>query len=231
MSMLDQRPSTDRAHVYRALAGVFRTPHPGRLEKLRSRDLPALCEAVGRLGAESDLLEVTDDLARLMDETNVEELEQSYHDTFEPTGGLRCAPHETSHAADSPQEALVRTFQLADIAGFYRAFGVEVTPETERVDHISVELEFMHLLALKEALAEAQENLEGVAICRDAARSFLREHLVGAQFAGFIPYDDDLRAAELGGRPAAGASQSAGAAVAEVVGVLEVKHLERKESA
>lgn len=177
MPMLDQRSSTDRAHVYITLAGVFRTPEPRRLEMLRSQHLPALCEAVGRLGAEGDLVEVTDDLARLMDKASVEELEQSYHDTFEASGGLRCAPHETSHAADSPQEALVKTFQLADIAGFYRAFGVEIAPETERVDHISAELEFMHLLAVKEALAEAQENLEGVEICRDAARSFLRDHL------------------------------------------------------
>ena len=50
MPMLEEHPSTDRAHVYRALAGVFRTPHPGRLERLRSRDLPRLCEAVGRIG-------------------------------------------------------------------------------------------------------------------------------------------------------------------------------------
>ena len=54
----------------------------------------------------------------------------------------------------------------------------------------------------------------------EADKAFLQEHLVGTQFAGFIPYDDDLRAAELRGQPAAGASQSAGAAVAQVVGVL-----------
>jgi TorA maturation chaperone TorD len=54
---------------------------------------------------------------------------------------------------------------------------VEIAPETERVDHISAELEFMHLLAVKEAFAEVQENLEGAEICRDAARLFLQDHL------------------------------------------------------
>ena len=54
---------------------------------------------------------------------------------------------------------------------------MEVVPESERVDHIAAELEFMHLLAVKEIVAEAEYNHEGAAICRDAARSFLKDHI------------------------------------------------------
>jgi len=48
----------------------------------------------------------------------------------------------------------------------------------ERHDHLCIELEFMSVLAAKEAYA-IQQNLdaEPLAIVRDAQRDFLREHL------------------------------------------------------
>jgi TorA maturation chaperone TorD len=165
MTAREPRASADRARIYRALAGLFRTPDAVLLKKLRGEYLPELREALGRLGADDALAEAADQLTHLLGQTCVEELGRSYQDTFEASGGSRCAPNETSHAAESPQEALLRTFQLADIAGFYRAFGVEAVPESERVDHIAIELEFMHLLAVKEAVAQ------------DAASAFLRDHL------------------------------------------------------
>ena len=177
MTALEHFESADRARVYRTLAGLFRAPNDGLVERLQRVDLPQLRKALYRLGGEDDLLEAAECLARLLDEAQLQELTRSYNDAFDASGGLRCSPHETSHAPDTPQEALVRTFQLADIAGFYRAFGVEVVPETERVDHISAELEFMHLLAVKAALAQAEDDLEGARICRNAARSFLVDHL------------------------------------------------------
>jgi TorA maturation chaperone TorD len=73
---------------------------------------------------------------------------------------------------------MVKSFELADIAGFYRAFGVEITPGTERPDHIAVELEFMHLLAVKEVVAAGREDGgEHARICRDARATFFRDHL------------------------------------------------------
>jgi TorA maturation chaperone TorD len=79
---------------------------------------------------------------------------------------------------ERPGAALVRTFELADVAGFYRAFGVELRPGTERPDHLGAELEFMQLLAAKEALALGDEgDGERAELCREAARAFLRDHL------------------------------------------------------
>ncbi|MEK7326009.1 MAG: molecular chaperone TorD family protein, partial [Chloroflexota bacterium] len=68
--------------------------------------------------------------------------------------------------------------EMADIAGFYRAFGFNIGGKVrERPDHISAELEFMHVLALKEAYAAERDVLEHVEICIDAQRKFLQEHL------------------------------------------------------
>ncbi len=67
---------------------------------------------------------------------------------------------------------------LADIAGFYRAFGLEpCETRRERPDHIAVELEFMHVLSIKEAYALAQGWGEKAGICREAQSAFLRDHL------------------------------------------------------
>ena len=174
---LNRSPNVERARVYRALARLFHFPSEGLVVDLRERQVPELRNALDRLQADEKLLEPVARLAKRIVDVDPRELERSYERTFEAPGDLRCFPHETAHAPEKPVEAMLSTFQLADIAGFYRAFGVEIAPETERVDHISAELEFMHLLAVKEALAEAQENPEGVEICRDAARSFLRDHL------------------------------------------------------
>jgi DMSO reductase family type II enzyme chaperone len=167
----------ERARVYRTLAKLFQPPSPSAVAELRARELPELRSALIHLGCEENLLEVQELLSKRMGETEARELERSYEQTFEPSGGLQCPPHETAHTVEKAQEAMLRTFQLADIAGFYRAFAVEIVPGTERVDHIAAELEFMHLLAVKEAVAEADGRPEQAGICRDAARAFLSEHL------------------------------------------------------
>ena len=65
---------------------------------------------------------------------------------------------------------------LADIAGFYRAFGLELVV-SERPDHLALELEFMSVLAYKEALAGQNNLAEQAEICRDAQKKFLEAHL------------------------------------------------------
>ncbi|OFW29594.1 MAG: hypothetical protein A3H97_01485 [Acidobacteria bacterium RIFCSPLOWO2_02_FULL_65_29] len=96
---------------------------------------------------------------------------------------------ETEYGADNifhqPQ-------QLADISGYYLAFGLRpfVASET-RVDHIACELEFMDFLNRKQALLAASDDLqsppdlETAEATRLAERAFLREHLArfGRAFA------------------------------------------------
>ncbi len=80
---------------------------------------------------------------------------------------------------DIKADPLFQPHRLADLAAFYRAFGMEPGAESgERHDHLSVELEFMSVLTAQEAgLQGAAAGHEAVAVCRDAQRKFLREHL------------------------------------------------------
>lgn len=176
--------SQDRARVYRALAQVFRVPDVATIREACERDLPELCQAMERLTSESSSEEIT----RLLGEARtlydvfaaaqLEELRAGHYRAFDESSGTRCAPTEMDQLGGVPQLELTRTFEMADVAGFYKAFGVEVGDTGERVDHIAVELEFMNLLAVKESIA-LQEEGEGehAEICRNASRVFLRDHL------------------------------------------------------
>lgn len=67
------------------------------------------------------------------------------------------------------------TFQMADIAGFYRAFGFEASGE--RPDHVVPELEFLALLLMKEAYARISGDAEGAEVCASARGKFVAQHL------------------------------------------------------
>jgi len=90
-----------------------------------------------------------------------------------------CPPCETDWC---PQTfPIFRSQQLADVAGFYRAFGLEPSRDRpERHDHVALELEFMAWLLAKQrhALqAGGPEADERAAVCRDAQRRFVQDHL------------------------------------------------------
>ena len=67
---------------------------------------------------------------------------------------------------------------MGDIAGFYKAFGVELSQDVhERMDHLSVELEFMHFLAYKESYARCHDGPEKTQIVVDAQKKFIKDHI------------------------------------------------------
>lgn len=65
-----------------------------------------------------------------------------------------------------------RSNYLADISGFYKAFGLEA--QGDRPDALSSELEFMHYLIFKEINAPEDEK---AAICLDAQKKFFVEYV------------------------------------------------------
>lgn len=65
-----------------------------------------------------------------------------------------------------------RSNNLSDIAGFYKAFGLEI--DNDRPDSLEAELEFMHYLIFKEVKAPDKEKAR---ICADAQKKFFSEHL------------------------------------------------------
>lgn len=93
---------------------------------------------------------------------------------FGPAG--RAALTETSWG--DAGRLLGKAAALADIGGFYRAFGVQpATAHPRPEDHLALELEFMSVLALKEAWARSGDEVEALAVTRDAAAKFLADHL------------------------------------------------------
>lgn len=83
-------------------------------------------------------------------------------------------PYEMSYV---PTGLAGQTGALADIAGFYRAFGFVV--ERERPDHCVAELEFFTYLALAEARFRRDGETEGAEVCAAATKTFLKDHLGG----------------------------------------------------
>lgn len=148
-----------RAQVYGFLTDVFLYP-----KENWSEDLPIFREILLALGIEAASLNGgSPDLGVL---------QTIYRNTFGATGSL-C--YETEYGL--PHEYRMSQ-ELADISGFYRAFGFKAGGEIhERPDHIAVELEFMHVLALKEAYALQNGVTEHVEVCREAQGKFLADHL------------------------------------------------------
>lgn len=132
----------------------------------------------GELGPEAlDLRLLTSELTRPVTD---------HRDEYDRIFGLvipkECPPYETEY--HPPAQTFLRSQQMADIAGFYRAFGVEPGSWThERPDFLSLELEFVALLLTKKRLvqddpAADSETRERADVCDEALRDFVRDHLV-----------------------------------------------------
>lgn len=82
---------------------------------------------------------------------------------------------------------------LADIGGFYQAFGLTIDGERvhEMLDHIAVELEFYSVLLVKEQALASLGDAEGIEIVGDARKKFLVEHL--GRLARAISERQDVR--------------------------------------
>jgi DMSO reductase family type II enzyme chaperone len=151
-----------RAQVYQFLSQVFLYPNENWVE-----DLPLLGDILAEMDLPAELgFPVVDRHYSLA------ELQVEHRLAFGLTGSL-C--YETEFGL--PHE-FRQSQELADIAGFYRAFGFQVGGLVrERPDHLAAELEFMYLLALKEACAEEERSQEKAEICRQAQARFLQDHL------------------------------------------------------
>lgn len=165
-----------RSRVYEFLALGLAVPEPALPELMRQQLTRAAAyleasEARGSLGAIKAL-------APALEGLTAAGLEEAYVRCFGHTVSKDCPPYEAEYGQ---AHIFQQTQALADIAGFYRAFGLELAPSLkDRLDHIAVELEFMQFLCLKEAYALANRHSEDqLALCREAQRKFLREHLGG----------------------------------------------------
>lgn len=112
-----------------------------------------------------------EELAEAAAAADPEDLAAEYETLFGSDG--RCPPYEGEYEPDPFR----KTRQLADLAGFYRAFGAQAGgPEAERPDHAGCELEFLAFLALRRAECLERGDAAGADVCREAEDAFLRDH-------------------------------------------------------
>jgi len=160
--------SLQRAAVYRLLGGAFVSPTPARLEELALAAATAATAATGRL---------RDKLARFaIAASEAEPVATANEHVFLFGRQVRCSPYESAYSGLSPFGD--KTARLADVAGFYEAFGVgSAAAQPDMEDHVGAELEFMSALALKEAYALGEGESEAAEITRGAEVLFLTDPL------------------------------------------------------
>ncbi|MBI1736589.1 MAG: molecular chaperone TorD family protein [Candidatus Rokubacteria bacterium] len=158
-----------RAGVYRILGGAFAYPTRERIADL-ARAAATLAVSASP-GALRDALACFSAAAY---RTDADVAGTEYVFLFDRQ--VRCPAYEGAWGDGAAMAG--RVARLADIAGFYRAFGIEVAgaqPESE--DHLVAELEFMSMAALKEAAALDAGPPEHAEITRDAQTKFVTDHL------------------------------------------------------
>lgn len=178
-----------RQALYRFSAIVFLDPQAADWERLDSlrhellvteaasviRSLPEAVPA-RRICRERPLTDL--DPVRVLAElpSSREALNRQYEETFGLLVSTVCPPYETEYI--NSKFTFQRSNALADVSGFYQAFGFGPSVEhPDRPDHIVLELEFMAGVIGLELCAVANGHDERQEICRAAQGRFLKEHL------------------------------------------------------
>ena len=163
-----------RSAVYEYLSIAFLYPEEELMEVLH-RDGETVADLIALLYSEEGGAHLSS-FTNVVGKQTLAELCEEFTQTFGHIVSTDCPPYEgeygQAHIFDKSQS-------LADLSGFFKAFGLEPDPDLkDRLDHISVELEFMHFVCLKEAHAlRKRHGRIKVEICRKAQRSFLEQHL------------------------------------------------------
>lgn len=161
-----------RSFIYRFLAKAFEDPS--------SETWNWLCneETQNSLGAAWKLVIPGEPLVAVFRPEAFDDFHDAYLAAFGHAARGTCPLNEIEYG-DIKADPLFQPHRLADLAAFYRAFGLELAEEAgERQDHLCLELEFLCVLAAKEAFAlDHGMDSERIQICRNAQKQFLREHL------------------------------------------------------
>ena len=164
-----------RSAVYGALSMALRCPDADLANWLTQKEYRRLPEIMEYLNSTTTLLAATRRMADAVDLISLSELAEQHDRIFGHAVESQAPPYELEygeeHSHRQPQE-------LGDIAAFYQAFGLQVSAAAhERVDHLVTECEFLQFLLYKQAYALDEGQAEHAAICEEAARQFLADHL------------------------------------------------------
>ncbi len=129
-------------------------------------DIQALADNTGISNA-SNLESLYQQLRQYAENSNLEELTEEHTYLFE--GGVACPINESGFIRRDKGAI------LADIAGFYRAFGFQLAENaTEKADHLICELEFAALLLVMLSRADDETSSKTT---HQALASFQGDHL------------------------------------------------------
>lgn len=165
-----------RSFLYQFLSLAFSYPYPEVLN--------ALADGLGDLDQSLKAVEISYDAGSLRSilQDACErplELQGEFNALF--ATALKAPSWETAYEIDKTSRRVV---ELADIEGFYRAFGLNLSAPIEP-DSLVAQLEFLALLLQKKLYAEAHGDGDGAQICEEAYRKFLADHL-GRWYAAFV---------------------------------------------
>lgn len=132
--------------------------------------------AKGKLGALRKQIALIENLvASECSNWQLSDLQAEHRRVFSNVITLDCPPYETLFGND---HVFAQSHVMGDISGFYKAFGVELSKDIhERLDHLSVEFEFMHFLAYKESYSRCHDGLEKTQIVVEAQKKFVKNHI------------------------------------------------------
>lgn len=167
MTMVLSQPEVRRSRVYATLSRGFLYPAAELLAEMRGGQFARSL----RTGLPVDGVVLAERVQAALEGPG--EREAEYNLLFAGQG-VPCPLYETEYTSS---HVWMQTQQMADIAGFYRAFGVDVEQSGERPDYLAAQLEFISLLCVKEAVAKADGDTEAAGICRNAQAKFLTHHL------------------------------------------------------
>ena len=154
-----------RAQLYGALASALGEPKR-TLDEAAVASLESAASTVDdRVGLSAEVAELQAAIPSLRADPRI--LDREYATLFLKG---EVPPFEASYAP-----GMRLTQELADVAGFFRAFGVKT--RDERPDHLVSELELMAFLCLKEAIALGNRLSTEADVCRQAQAAFLRDPL------------------------------------------------------
>jgi TorA maturation chaperone TorD len=166
--MIQTDELVQRAGWFKVFSLLFRYPNEEALELLKAGVAELPVEVLG-----TKMRTNADSFKRAIADATPDQITREYSALF--TGAGLCRSNEN----DYEKLSFSMTEKLADVAGFYGAFGFEVRSDIgERPDFIGAELDFINLLLLKQAYAVQNNWAEQANISADAVRSFLETHFI-----------------------------------------------------
>ena len=171
----------ERSALYGAVSALFADPESQKFELLLKPEIQgSVLDTCFQLestlcGTDAGLSKPFQQIMAKLSANNLKKIQSEFVDVFGHTLSKQIAPYALEHLKNT--DVFFRTQKLADLNGFYKAFGMEVE-SIERADHISTQTEFLSFLLLKERLAERDGLIEEMGVCQDAFDQFQKDHFL-----------------------------------------------------